>query len=312
MIIQKNVPLKDYSNYKIGGPARYFLKVSDVKQLKEGLLEWRKINKDNKPAFVLGSGTKILINDDGYDGLVIYNSISGIEKNGELLRVGAGVLASDLLKYCLDNSLIGFEWAGGLPGTIGGAVRGNAGAFGGETKDNLIKVKSININSLEEKTRENIDCIFGYRDSIFKSGEAKNEIITDATFLFKKGDKNEIARIIEEKINHRKKGHPLEYPSIGSTFKNVPIEKIPGKLRKEFGGKIKYNPIPVLSAARFINLAGLKGERIGNAQFSEKNPNFIVNLGNAKEKDVKALINLAKAKVKENFNVDLEEEIIYL
>ncbi|HZJ18403.1 MAG TPA: hypothetical protein VFD45_02175, partial [Patescibacteria group bacterium] len=139
-----------------------------------------------------------------------------------------------------------------------------------------------------------------------------NEIITEAIFSFKKGMSDEIKKKIEEKIKYRKEKNPWEYPSIGSTFKNISIDKVPEELKNQFKEKIKTDPIPVLSAARFINLAGLKGIKIGNAQFSEKHPNFIVNLGNAKAKDVRALIDLAKVKVKEKFNIDLEEEVSYL
>lgn len=313
MIIQKNISLKKYSNYKIGGVAKYFLSVSDIKDLKKGILEWNDLDKtNNKASFVLGGGTNLLINDNGYDGLIIHNNIQGIKREGELLMVGSGVLFSELLNYCIKHSLSGFEWAGGLPGTIGGAVRGNAGAFGGEIKDSVKEIKSIDKYTLKEKVRNSTECIFCYRDSIFKSGTARDEIITEATFLLKKGEKNKIEKETWEKISYRNERHPLEYPNIGSTFKNIPVDKMSDKIKEQFKDKIKGDPIPLLSSARFIYLAGLKGKRIGDAQFSEKHPNFIVNLGNAKAEDVKALIKLAKEKIKEKFNIKLEEEINYL
>lgn len=313
MIIQKNVSLKEYSNYKIGGVAKYFLNASDIKDIKKGILEWNDLDKtNNKAPFVFGSGTNLLISDEEYDGLVIFNNIQSIKQKGNLLIVGSGILFSELLNYCIKHSLSGFEWAGGLPGTVGGAVRGNAGAFGGEIKDSIQEVKSINKYSLEEKTRRNTECTFSYRDSIFKNGSAKDEIIVEATFLLKKGDSKKIKKIIDEKIKYRSERHPLEYPNIGSTFKNISLDKVPEEIREHFKNKIKDDSIPVLSAARFINLAGLKGKRIGDAQFSEKHPNFIVNLGDAKAKDVKELIELAKEKIEEKFNIKLEEEINYL
>ncbi|HZJ18042.1 MAG TPA: FAD-binding protein, partial [Patescibacteria group bacterium] len=150
MNIEENVSLKKYSNFDIGGEARYFLRVITIDEFKKGLFNWKQINKINhKPSFVLGSGTNILISDNGYDGLVIYNNIQGIKIEGDFLKVGSGVLASELLDYCLKHSLSGFEWAGGLPGTIGGAIRGNAGAFKGEIKDSIIEVKSIDRDTLE-------------------------------------------------------------------------------------------------------------------------------------------------------------------
>jgi UDP-N-acetylmuramate dehydrogenase len=313
MIIQRNVSLRKYSNYKIGGIAKYFLDATSIEQLKKGLLEWKNFSKKNhKGPLVFGSGTNLLIDDNEYDELVIFNNIQGIRQDGDFLIVGSGVLISKILEYCVKHSLSGLEWAGGLPGTVGGAVRGNAGAFGGEIKDNIQDVKSINKYTLEEKTRKNTECTFSYRDSIFKSGSAKDEIVSEVTFLLKRGNGKEIKKIIDEKIKYRNERHPLEYPNIGSTFKNIPLDKVSNEVKKHFKDKIKDDPIPVFSAARFINLAGLRGKRIGDAQFSEKHPNFIVNLGNAKAKDVKELIALAKVRIKEKFDIGLEEEINYL
>jgi len=219
---------------------------------------------------------------------------------------------SKLLDFCIENSLSGLEWAGGLPGTVGGSVRGNAGAFGGETKDCIAEVKSLNIDSLEEITRNNQECWFSYRDSYFKTDKGSREIITEVMLTLKNKDKEEIKKIIEEKINFRIKKHPLEYPNIGSIFKNSEMTKIPDSLKEEFGQNGKTDPIPVIPSARIINLCGLKGKRVGDAQFSEKHPNFIVNLGNAKAGDVKALVEMAKKEVFEKFKIQLEEEIMYV
>ena len=305
--IQKNVSLKNYSNYKIGGNALYFLEINSKKELFEGLGQW----KERGRIFILGKGTNILINEKGFGGLVIHNNILGIEKRGEEVVVGAGVLVSDFLNFCIDNSFSGFEWAGGLPGTIGGAVRGNAGAFKGETKDSVKEVESINLTTLEEKKRSNLGCEFEYRNSIFKKS-AGNEIIVSVAFGLKAGDKNLIKDKIQEKIDYRNLKHPMEYPSIGSTFKNIPIEKISGKLLEDLRQYIKDDPFPVIPVAKLLYLCDLKGKREGDAQISEKHPNFIVNLGNAKYKDVVFLINYAKQRIKEKFGITLEEEIMYL
>jgi len=310
MIIQKNVLLKNYSNYKIGGPAAYFLEAKSTEELKEGLKEWKNINLDSKPIFILGGGTNILFGDNGYSGLVIHCEIKGIKLEEEKIKVGAGVLISELLDFCIENSLSGFEWAGGLPGTIGGALRGNAGAFGGETKDTTVEVKSLNTDTLEELTRNNTDCLFGYRDSYFKTDKGSREIITEITLVLKNKDREEIRKKIFEKINYRREHHPLEYPNIGSIFKNLELTKIPDLSKEELGQNVKTDPIPVIPAARIINLCGLKGKRAGDAQFSEKHPNFIVNLGNAKASDVKALIEIAKKEVFEKFQIQLEEEVM--
>ncbi len=315
-MIRQNVPLLDYSNYKIGGPAAYFLEVSTKEELLKGLREWRGISsnfpEDKRKMFVLGEGTNVLISDKGFNGLIIHNNILGIERKGEDLIIGAGTLIPQILNYCIENQLSGFEWAGGLPGTIGGAVRGNAGAFGGETKDNVKEVTSLNLDTLEEKTRANLECLFDYRFSFFKSEQGENEIILSATFSFKNGDKDSIRSLIQEKIDYRNAKHPMEYPNIGSTFKNIRVETVPKNWKNELSQYIKNDPFPVIPSAKLLFLANVKGKKIGDAQISDKHPNFIVNLSNASSNDVKALIAFARNAVKEKFNIELEEEIMYL
>lgn len=306
-MLKQNVSLKDYSNYKIGGYASYFLGVNSKEELINSFNQWKAI----KPLFVLGKGTNILISEEGFKGLIIYNNIKGFEKEEQKVTVGAGVLVSELLKFCIDNSLSGLQWAGGLPGTIGGAVRGNAGAFKGEIKDNILEVKSINLNNLEEKTRNNEQCEFSYRSSIFKT-KAKDEIIISVTFNLTNGNKKDIGALIKEKIDYRNEKHPMDLPSIGSTFKNIPVENVPKQLLTDFSSFIKNDPFPVVPVAKLLYLCDLKGKRQGNAQISQKHPNFIVNLGSAKSDDVKKLIMFAKKAVFEKFELNLEEEIMYL
>lgn len=141
-MIQQDVPLKDHTSFHIGGNARYFLKASSVDELKKGILEWRGISSnfpaDEKRMFVLGGGTNLLVSENGFPGLVIHPEMKFIERTDNQVKVGAGDSLSSLVNFCLENSLAGLEWAGGLPGTVGGAVRGNAGAFGGETKDKIL------------------------------------------------------------------------------------------------------------------------------------------------------------------------------
>ena len=309
-MIRQNVPLKDYSNYKIGGPASYFLEINSKEDFIKGLEDWKQLNLQ-KPIFILGKGTNILISGNGFDGLIIYNAIKGIEKNGDTIAAGAGELMSDIVKFCVDNSLSGLEWAGGLPGTVGGAVRGNAGAFKGETKDSVWKVVSINLNSLEVKTRENAQLSFDYRNSIFKM-DAKDEMILSVTLKLTPGEKDTIKRLTEEKINYRNEKHPMEYPNIGSTFKNIRKELVPDEFKDELMQYAKDDPFPIIPVAKILYLCNLKGKREGDAQISEKHPNFIVNLGNAKYEDVKKLISFAKDAVKNRYGIVLEEEIMYL
>jgi len=306
---RQNVPLKNYSNYKIGGPAHLFAEVKSVEELKEIL---KQVWDDKEKFFILAGGTKVLINDKGFNGLVIYNKIEGIKRDGNNLIVGSGVLVKNLLDYCIDNSLSGLEWAGGLPGTVGGAVRGNAGSFGGEIKDNVIQVESLNLKNLSKKTRQNKKCGFTYRCSIFKLELDNLEFITYVTLGLKPGDREEIKKSISQKIAYRQARQPLEYPSIGSTFKNIPFASLSGDLQKKFASIVKNDPFPVIPIAKILACCGLKGRRIGGAMISGKHPNFIVNMGNAKAADVKALIEIAKRAARKKYNLILKEEIIYL
>ncbi len=315
MQIRRNVSLKNYSNYKIGGAASFFLEISSKDELIEGLKKWREISKnfsnEQKDIFILGGGANVLIDDEGFLGLVIFNNIKSIVFEDNLVIAGSGLLIKELLDFCMENSLTGFEWAGGLPGTIGGAVRGNAGAFGKETKDLIYEVKSINLESLGEKTRDKKECDFSYRNSIYKK-EKKNEFIFSVALKLSQGNQEEIKKVVEEKRKYRKDNHPMDVPSLGSTFKNIPFEKLSLDNKEKFKESIKNDPFPVLPVAKLLYLANLKGKRIGNAQVSEKHPNFIINLGNAKSEEVKKLIDFIKKTIKDKFNIELEEEIVYL
>jgi UDP-N-acetylmuramate dehydrogenase len=307
-MILNDISLKDYSNFKIGGPARFFLEIKNSDDLINGLKEW----KEKGDIFILGSGTNVLFSDDGFNGLVIKNSIKGIELADNSLKVGAGEKFSDVLDFCIENSLSGLEWAGGLPGTVGGAVRGNAGAFGGETKDNIGKVKSINYNTLQDVERSNQKCGFSYRNSVFKSGEGKSEIITQVIFSVQVRDKGNIKTLIDKNIEYRNNKHPLEYPNLGSIFKNVPYNDFDEENKFKLMQFIKTDPVPVVPAAKLIFLAGLSRTRVGDVMISEKHTNFIVNLGNGKASQVKGLIGMVKQNIKEQFGITMEEEIMYI
>jgi len=244
--------------------------------------------KSNLPFFILGGGSNILVSDKGYNGLVIKikNQKSKIKNNRILAE--AGLALNRLVELSLKNNLTGMEWAVGIPGTIGGAIYGNAGAFKKSMKDLIKEVEVFDTKDEKIKIFKNKDCKFGYRDSIFK--KKKNLIILSASLQLKKGKKMKIKEKIKRYLNYRKETQPLNFPSAGSIFKNP----------KNF------------YAGFLIEKCGLKGKRIGNAKISEKHANFIVNLGNGKAKDVKKLIKLIKKKVKNKFKIELEEEIQYL
>lgn len=287
--IKKNILLKNYTTFKIGGSVKYFFEVES----KEDLILAIKLAKKLKlPFFILGGGSNLLVADERYNGLVIKMKNTKCKMRNEKLKckifVEAGYSLAKLVRDSIYKNLTGLEWAAGIPGTIGGAIKGNAGAFGSSMADIVKTVEVLDSKNLKTKIFKNKDCKFGYRDSIFKKN--KTLIILSTKLQLERGNKKEIEKKIKEYLNYRKKTQPLDLPSAGSIFKNPP-------------GK---------SAGELIEKCGLKGKKIGNAQISEKHANFIVNLGGAKAKDVLKLINLAKKKVKERFSIELEEELTML
>ena len=309
-MFKQNILLSRYSSYKIGGPAQFFYIAKNLEQLGDAVTKAR---NEGLPIFVLGGGTNLVFDDYGFNGLVLKPELVKLETQSPAITAEAGILMSDLLEFAMANSLSGLEWAGGLPGTLGGAVRGNAGAFRGEIKDLVEEVNSLWIGDGKMRLikRPNSECRFSYRNSIFKKNDGK-EIIFSVVLNMKKGDKKAIREAIEEKIKYREERHPMEYPNIGSIFKNVDVSQISGKLRPLFQHVIKTDPFPVIPTAYLIAQSGLKGVSVGGAMISPKHPNFIVNVLNAKAEDVKALARLAKDMVKSKFEIILEEEVIYV
>ncbi len=306
-----NILLKDYSHYRIGGPARFFFEVSDIKDIKEVFKTFKKLFSENKDLkiFILGGGTNVLFSDEGFNGLVLKINFDFINLIDDyLIEAGAGVLMNNLVNYSQERSLSGLEWAAGLPGTLGGAIRGNAGAFGKEIKGSVYEVLSLEIKNPDNFViRKNKDCEFNYRSSIFKTND--NEIILKAALSFTSADKELMKKEIEKNFSYRLEKQPLEYPNAGSVFKNVAIEKVPLDQRKLFAEVIKTDPFPVIPAAYLIHKAGLKGVCQGGAMISDKHSNFIVNIDNASSNDVIYLINLVKSEVLKQFDIKLEEEI---
>lgn len=300
--IERNKDLANFSTFKIGGPAKYFVKVKNEKEVIDAL-KWAK--KKQLPFFILGGGSNLLFSDNGFEGLVIKmeNNFCKIEKRK--ITAGAGCPLQKLVQETIKRGLAGLEWAIGIPGTLGGAIYGNAGAFGGEMKDIVKKVKILEVKNSEIKTRylKNKDCHFGYRESIFKKN--KNWIILEAVLQLKKGKKEELKKKVEEILEIRIKKQPLNYPSAGSVFKNVPLKDIPKEIQERFKEKIKNGFLP---AGVLIEEAGLKGKKIGGAKVSEKHANFIVNFDKAKARDVFSLILLIKERVKKKFGIILQEE----
>lgn len=307
--MDKSVILKEHTTYRIGGPASYFVEASSYDDIKKAITEWRNIGGDPEAIFILGGGANVLFSDEGFDGLVIKVAVKGTREIGPgMIEAGAGEKIKDIVEFAAEKKLSGFEWAAGLPGSFGGAIRGNAGAFRGEMRDIITEVRSIKLSDPENLiVRNDTECKFGYRTSLYKRDGG--EIILSAVVQLAPGDERNIRDKMDEYVKYREDHQPLEIPSAGSTFKNVDVKLATEAQREEWVTVIKNDPFPVIPAAFLINEAGLKGKRIGGAIISEKHPNFFVNYNNATAEDVKKLIAFAKEEVKEEFGIDLELEI---
>jgi len=303
--VKRNIFLKQYTTFKIGGPAKYFF----IAKNKEDLVKAIEVSKKFKlPIFILGGGSNVLVSDKGFNGLVIKIQNSEFRiLNSDKIYAGAGVMLPKLVNVLFKNNFTGFEWASGVPGTVGGAVYGNAQAFGTKTSDAVDSVEALNVETLKFKNFSKEQCGFSLKNSIFK--KTKKFIVTSVVLKLEKGDEKEIKERIHGFVKHRKNNHPTTFPSAGSVFVNPEIKIKNKKLLEKYSELNELNKIGVIPSGYFIEKSGLKGKKIGGAQISEKHANFIINLGNAKAKDVLALINLAQRKVKENFNVNLETEI---
>ena len=281
--LKQNIILAKYTTYKIGGPADYFISIKNYEELKKAL----RFAEDNSlPIFILAGGSNVLFSDDGFRGLVIKIDNKELNVNSNEITAGAGVLMNDLVSQSIENNLADLEWAGGLPGTIGGAIRGNAGCFGGEIKDIVKEVAALTYGG-EIKLYKNEDCCFNYRDSIFKHNK---EIIMSAVFKLRPGNRENLKATAFDHIKYRQMKYRI--PSCGSVFKNCFLED----------GS-------VLSVGALIEACGLVGKTIGGARITEEHANIIHNFNNAKATDVLDLINLAKEKTKKEFGVELEEEV---
>lgn len=312
-MFEQNVPLKQISRYKIGGNAKYFFETNDINYLISAVL---KAQQANEKIFILAGATNVLIDDNGFEGLVIkpnFNHISVDKDENIEIIAGCGARVEDLTNLALENNLSGLEWAAGIPGTLGGAIRGNAGAFGKEIKDIINNVVSLDISLKKPQVikRNANDCQFEYRSSVFKKEKGK-EIILEATLKLKKGDYLNIYKGMEKNMNYRLTKHPMDYPSLGSTFKNVPIENAEKYININKNIPIKTDPFPIIPAAYLISKSDLIGKSFGGAMISPKHPNFIINVFKATSSDIKNLIQLAKNEVKRKFDIELQEEIEYL
>ena len=279
---EREVSMKNYTSFKVGGPAELFLSPEDAGQTAKLV---RFCEKEEIPVFVLGKGSNLLVSDRGIKGAVIYTGkqcgISLVDEN--TVRAQSGASLAQLCTFALENSLSGLEFAYGIPGTVGGAVFMNAGAYGGEMKDVLLNSEYVSTDGTSGEL-DNEAMERSYRHSAY---ENSNLVITAASVRLAPADRNEIKSTMNDILARRKEKQPLEYPSAGSTFKRP---------EGNFAGAL-------------IEQCGLKGVSVGGAQVSEKHAGFIINRGGATAADILSLIKHVQARVKAQTGVSLETEI---
>jgi UDP-N-acetylmuramate dehydrogenase len=275
-------PMKKHTSFKIGGPADFFITPRNKQSLCHTI---RVLNENNINTYIMGNGSNLLVSDKGFRGAVIqlYKNYDQVAVNGEYIVAQAGVLLSKLANLVYQNALTGFEFASGIPGTLGGAIFMNAGAYGGEMKDVIESAEVITKNGeLLNLSKEEL--ALSYRHS---SLQENAYIAMSGKLKLEKGNMTEIKKTMDSLNERRREKQPLNYPSAGSTFKR-PTGYYAGKL---------------------IMDAGLKGFAINDAQVSEKHCGFVINKGNASCEDVLRLIAHIRAVVKQKFDVELEPEV---
>jgi UDP-N-acetylmuramate dehydrogenase len=298
--VKANEPMNKHTTFKIGGQVDYFLTIGSMASLVDAL---KFLDSEGVSYFILGGGSNMLVRDEGFRGVAIQIKDTRCEIQDTVVQCAAGCSTVEVAQKSIAAGLTGFEWGVGVPGTIGGAVRGNAGAMGGEMKDSVDRVEIYRDGEIVEIN--NKECQFGYRDSIFKHSSA---IILRVFLKLKKTADVSGMRQAMDNLMYRNKTQPQGYASIGCIFKNVELEKMENRkwkieVPKEFLEKKK------ISAGWLIDQSGMKGTKVGNAQVSERHGNFIVNLGGATAQDVLSLIEQVKEKVYDTTGVEIEEEI---
>lgn len=279
----ENASLKNYNTYGIETSCKYLVKVDNI----DSLLKLMKyLKEDDIKYYVLGKGSNVILPDSNFQGVIIsLEKLNKVEINGLVVEAESGVILNKLINMTVNESLSGLEYLAGIPGTLGGALFGNAGVKEHTIYDNLKSIKIIREGKLLEINKENID--IDYRYTEFK---AKKDIIVSAVFCLNKGDIENMQELIKNNLQKRNLTQPLEYRNAGSVFKN-PQGMYAGKL---------------------IEAVGLKGYKIGDAEVSNKHANFIINKGNASSRDIKKLIELIKKKVYDIYKINLELEQIII
>ncbi len=296
--VKTNVPLAKYTTFQIGGPAKFFVTVDETDKL-VGLLNF--LSGEGIDYLVMGGGSNLLFSDDGFDGVIIKVTSYKIQVTKDTVEADAGVPIAKVLNATMEHGLTGFEWAAGVPGTVGGAVRGNAGAYGGSTGNSVVKIDVWENGEVREMTKE--ECGFGYRGSDLKKN--KGIVVLRAWFQFEPGDKVAIVAKVQDYLQRRKSRFP-PYPSAGCFFANIKLDKWPGDKSILLPKFFEINEVP---AGWMVEQVGAMGLRVGGAMVSDKHGNFIINVDKATQADILNLIAEISERVYNKFGVELTKEV---
>ncbi|MBI2596441.1 UDP-N-acetylmuramate dehydrogenase [Candidatus Daviesbacteria bacterium] len=302
--LKKNFPLSKLTTLNLGGPAKYFYFAKTQKSLIEAI-KWAE--KEQLKYLVIGGGSNLLISDEGFDGLIIKNTEIGITQNSNIITVKAGTTLQTLVDFTIGKGLSGINKMAGIPGTVGGAVYGNAGAFGQTISDCVKAVTCLDPSSQNSVRSYTIlskkECGFAYRDSIFKRNK---HIILEVEFSLPSADKTILKQESKEVLEKRLKKYPPDMLCPGSFFKNIVAEQLPKGLKKRLASEITYGKI---SAGRLIELVGGKGDKLGKITIAQNHGNTFINLGGGTAADFYSLAQKYYRKVKKEFRITLEPEV---
>jgi UDP-N-acetylmuramate dehydrogenase len=305
MKIQENVFLKDLSTFKIGGKAKYVVFAENNDDVIDAL---RFSQENNLPIGMIGAGCNLIITDDDIEGLIIKMNTKSIDIQDRLLFADAGVSLAALTAFGQKHNLTGMEWAPSVPSSVGGAIRGNAGAFGGETKDRLKQVRVYQDGKIVDIEADELN--FQYRYSKFKDRDNK-DIILGGLFELEQGNISESQKQVRDNIIKKNQNQPVGVACSGCIFKNYE-GNIDISLYDKYPDLAKFVEKGIIPSGYLIEKAGLKGISYGGIQVSDKHANYMINIGNGRFTDVIELIKIVKDKVKEEFGVNIEEEVVYL
>ncbi len=307
LAIQQNIPLAPYTTYKIGGPAQFFIRLSSLEELFLAV-DWAK--ERELPLRILGGGSNLLISDKGVNGLVIALTAHGPVFSEAGVKVGAGYGLSKLVSDCVARGLQGLEWAAGIPGQVGGAVRGNAGAFGGWIANNINIVEVYNTQTNKLEIFNKADCHFGYRDSLFK--KRPELLIWSVSFSLISTDRASLESITEDHRRYRREHHPT-FPSAGCVFKNVPVDEVAEQAPELWSAAQLARAVngQEVAAGFIIAQANLAGYAVGPMQVSTQHSNFLINRGGATAQEAHQLISYIQRTIKQRYHLELIPELAF-